>query len=258
MIRSEVVKLTPELATYFLSNNRTNRPISKSTIERYVRAIYRGEWKLNGEPIIILEHGGLGDGQHRCIAVQKTGIAIDTVVIYGIDPKAFPTFDGGKPRNSADTLSIKGEVNTRVLSSAAREYLTCKLEGRDAYCITTVQIEKCIEDHPHLRYWAQKYCGARNMKLFPSYICGYLTIASERYGFEKMDLFFDQISTGKNLSDGDPALILRERFMNQSKVNRIGTSHIRAFMVKTINAHVQGKKLTFLRFVESETMPKII
>jgi hypothetical protein len=258
MFKTEIVKLTPELAGNLLANNSINRPVSKATIDRYERAIKRGEWALNGEPIIVFANGDLGDGQHRCIAVKKTGIPIDTVIMYGIDPSTFGTLNGGKPRSSSDILAINGEANAHILSAAARAFLLSQLTGRDGNCITSLQIEKCVEDHPHLRYWTQKYCAAKKAKLIPSALCGYMAIASEKYGFEKLDKFFEQLSTGVDLAEGDPAFVLRERFIAQTKVSRISNNHAKAFIVKAINAHVLGKKLKFLRFSEGEPIPKII
>jgi hypothetical protein len=258
MIRTEITRLTPQLAGELLSKNTGNRPVSRATTERYERAIKRGEWALNGEPIIVFSNGALGDGQHRCIAVQKTGIPIDVVVLYGVDPSTFDTLNGGKPRSSSDVLAINGEVNARHLSSAARTYLSASLTGRDVVCITSIQIKHCIEDHPHLRYWVQKYCGNKKAKLIPSGICGYLAIASEKYGFEKLDQFFEKLITGANLEQSDPAFVLRERFIAQTKVSRLSTRHAQAFIVKAINAHILGKKLTFLRFTDGEATPKVL
>lgn len=258
MIRTEVSKLTPELAAHFLNNNTTNRPVSKSTVERYERAINRGEWMLNGEPIIVFSDGTLGDGQHRCLAVQKTGKSIDTIIMYGIDPETFKTINGGKSRNNADVLAITGEVNTIVLASAARTYLLTELNGRDANCITFTQIKECVDKHPHLRYWVQRYCQNKKAKIIPSHFCGYLAVASEKYGFEKLDKFFDQVASGENLSQGDPALVLRERFLSQTKASRISLLHAQAFVVKAINAHLMGKKIALLRLSDGEAAPKII
>ena len=258
MIKTEVTKLTPQLALRLLGTNTTNRPVSKATVERYERAIKRGEWALNGEPIIVFGNGNLGDGQHRCMAVARTGIPIDVVIMYGVDSDTFSTLNGGKPRNSSDVLSINGEMNSRHLASAARAYLSSSLSGRDVYCITSAQLTKCVEDHPHLRYWVQRYCSNKKAKLIPSSLCGYMAIASEKHGIERLDPLFDGISTGANLNQGDPALVLRERFIAQTKVSRISAGHARAFVVKTINAHVLGKKLTFLRFADGETAPKIV
>ncbi|MFK5284053.1 hypothetical protein ACI3PL_31190, partial [Lacticaseibacillus paracasei] len=69
--------------------------------------------------------------------------------------------------------------------------MTTKLTKTEANRITNLQIEKCVEDHPHLRYWVKKYIATR-AKIFPSSVCGYFAIASEKYGFEKLDKFFDQ------------------------------------------------------------------
>ena len=259
MLKMEVIKLTPELAGELLKKNTLNRPLSEANIDVFVRAIKRGEWALNGEPIIIFENGDIGSGQHRCHAVIRSGIAIDTVMMSGVDSRTFGTLDTGKPRSSSDFLAIKGEVNTGRLAAAARAFLSCQITGRDAYCITNLQVGKCVEDHPHLRLWVQKYAGSTKAKsIIPASICGYLAIASEKYGFEKLDVFFHRLVTGFDLAQGDPALVLRERFLAQTKTARISASQQKAFMIKAINAHLLGKKLAILRLTENEQMPKII
>lgn len=258
MIKSEVIKLTPEYATALLATNTLNRPISKATVERYERAIKRGEWALNGESIIVFSDGTLADGQHRLLAVKKTGIPVDTIIITGIDPKTFGTINGGKTRNGADVLAMSGEVNTVRLSAAARAYLSAHLTARDFTSITATQTKQCVEDHPHLRYWVKKFCNGKMKALIPSGFCGYMAIASEKYGFEKLDTFFDQVSTGVDLKPNDPGFVLRERFISQTNASKLSASHARAFIIKAINAHILGKKLTFLRFVEGEAMPEII
>ena len=131
MINAEIIKLTPEYAAKLLQNNPTNRPISDATVSRYERIIRRGEWVINGEAIIVFSNGALGDGQHRCIAVQKTGVTVDTILITGIDPDTFPTINGGKTRGASDVLAMSGELNTVRLSAAARAYLQTQLTGRD-------------------------------------------------------------------------------------------------------------------------------
>ena len=250
MIKAEIIKLTREFATELLSNNPSNRPISEATVSRYERIIKRGEWALNGETITVFDNGALGDGQHRCAAVKRTGIAVDAILITGIDPATFPTINFGKPRGNADVLGIAGEVNTARLSAAARAYLVTQLVGRDIGAISSIQIRKCVEDHPHIRYWIKKYCTGKVKNYVPSSFCAYLALASEKYGFEKLDAFYEQVQTGVGLNANDPAFILRERFMSQGNTNKLSATHVRAFIVKAINAHLIGKKLTFLRFTE--------
>lgn len=259
MIKSEVVMLTPNLAASLLETNSMNRPISKLTLDRYEKAIRRGEWRLNGEPIIIFSNGVLGDGQHRCWAVINTGIPIETVIMYGISSEVFGTINQPKVRNTSDLLSIKGEKNTSKLSSAARSYLGEFLTARELSASTPTQIDKCLQEHPHIRYWVQKYVKGKNLyKFLPSSICAHMAIASEKYGFEKMDVFFEKLDSGQNLSAGDPALVLRERMLSQTKTQTLTVAYARAFIVKAINAHIIGTKLTFLRFTDREETPKIL
>jgi hypothetical protein len=258
MINAEVVELTPEIALELLKNNRINRPLSQATIDKYVRAIKRGEWALNGEPIIVFETNNIGSGQHRCHAVIKSGIAIDTVLMRGVKESTFGTLDTGKPRGASDVLSIGGHANSHRLATAARNYLLLQPKGKDLRVITNLQIESCVANHPHLHYWVKKYCSMPRARIFPAFICTYLAIASEKYGFEKLDKFFEDISIGANLDAYDPAFVLRDRFIAQTKSSRLSTPHQKAFIVKAINSHLLNKKLKILRFTEGETTPEII
>jgi hypothetical protein len=258
MIEAKVVKLTPEYAGELLAKNRKNRPFSAATVERYERTITNGDWRLNGETIILFKDGTLADGQHRCQAVVNTGIAIDVLLVGGIDESSFNSINDGKRRTAADVLHIDGNINTKTLASAARTYVMSKLTGSEINFINSSEIAKCVKEHPHLTYWTQRYCASNKGKIIPAFYCGYLAIASEKYGFEKLDKFFDDVVNGTNLSKTDPAFQLRERFISQTKVSRLSQTHARAFVVKAINACVLNKKMSFLRFSPDEPTPVII
>lgn len=260
MIESNVIDLTPDVASNILSMNNNNRPLSKATVAKYVSAMKRGEWALNGQPIIIFSDGTLGDGQHRCAAVVKSGISIKTAIVYGIDKESFPTIDGGKPRNNADALAIRGEKHYVMLSSAARSALFESLQGREKNEITTSQIIDTIEKHQHVRFWVQKMVGNKLMRKFvPASFCGVLALASERYGIEKIEPFFEQVASGLNVSVDSPAYVLRERLIGQTNSKKISAQTQRAFMVKALNAHILGKRMSILRFYEGvEAMPKVL
>jgi hypothetical protein len=258
MIKTEVISLTPQLAKQLLSKNQLNRPLSSMIVGKYTEAIRRGEWQLNGEPVIVFSDGNLGDGQHRCAAVVRSGIAIPTILLTGIDPAAFGTINTGKLRKAPDTLAIKGEVNTTKLSAAGRSYLREFLSGRAAEDITTTQIVNCIDNHPHIRYWTGRYVSTKNSRLFPSSIAGILAVASEKHGLEITELFFQKITNGTGLLERDPALILRERFINQNGSNRLSAPTARNFIVKALNAHLSGKTITFLRMAQDEKDPVIL
>ena len=259
-MKTEIVTLTPEMAADLLSRNTFNRPLSEFTLSRYVAAIKRGEWELNGESIIVFNDGTLGDGQHRCHAVIKAKMPIKTVLVTGVDPLTFKTIDAGKVRNAADAIAINGEVNAKTLASATRAYLQEYMTAREFREISTPQIVACLDSHPHLHHWTRRYIGSRTFKsVMPNMTVGILALASERHGIEKVDPFFEALATGVNLTQRSPAYLLRERFLAQKGSKRLSATMQRAFIVKALNAHLQGKELAFLRFSEGvEDMPKVI
>jgi hypothetical protein len=259
-MKTQIVTLTPEMAADLLSRNTYNRPLSEFTLSRYVAAIKRGEWELNGESIIVFKNGSLGDGQHRCHAVIKAKMPITTVLVTDVEPSAFKTIDVGKTRSAADAIAIHGEVNSKVLAAGARSYLQEYMVAREFRELSTSQLIACIDSHPHIRHWAKRYAANKQFKkVMPNMAVGIFAVASERHGIEKLDYFFESVASGVNLTNRSPAYLLRERFLSQRGSQRLSGTMQRAFIVKAINAHLQNKEIAFLRFSEAvEEMPKIL
>ncbi|WP_257264502.1 ParB/RepB/Spo0J family partition protein [Endozoicomonas sp. ONNA2] len=99
--------MTPEMAENILEErNGRNRKISKELVRRISRDIKNDRWIFNGQPIIFDDEGHLIDGQHRLTAIARSGKAVETLVVSGIeDKKAFHTIDHGKPRTFGCNLS---------------------------------------------------------------------------------------------------------------------------------------------------------
>lgn len=122
-IDSSIELITKEFAEKALLRNEKNRPVAKLVVSKYAEAIKRGEWKLNGEPIIFDVDGTLVDGQHRLMAVSMTGLPIRSVVVRGVDLGSFNTINNGRSRTASDVLSISGKKNSAVVAAAARQII---------------------------------------------------------------------------------------------------------------------------------------
>ena len=105
-IVAEVVTITPADATNWLRCNLRNRPVRKRHVEFLAGEIKNGNWQVNGQAIVIAEDEQVLDGQHRLLAVIEAGIAIKTMVVYGISAAAFSTIDTGAVRTSSDALCL--------------------------------------------------------------------------------------------------------------------------------------------------------
>jgi hypothetical protein len=118
------ISLTPEKATTLLEHNQNNRPISDQHVQRIARQILEGKWKYNGDTIKISDTGDVLDGQHRLWAIIEAQIAVDTVIVYGIERDAFSTIDTvRKLRSAGDTIALNGQVGYRSIIGSALAWL---------------------------------------------------------------------------------------------------------------------------------------
>lgn len=104
------------------TNNSHNRPFYATTALQWMFEILVGNWKFNGESIIIGRNGQILDGQHRLIglvwAVQewlkdplkypfwKTMPTIETLLVFGVDEdiNTVNTLNTGRPRSLTDAI----------------------------------------------------------------------------------------------------------------------------------------------------------
>lgn len=257
MIATQVMSIDPATAANFLQKNDSNRPLSKNTVEAYANAMKRGEWVLNGEPIVFDKTGRLSNGQHRLSAVIKSGKAIDVLVVSGVSEESFKTFDGGRRRSAGDALAILGEKNVNAMAAGARCYIFYNsTRSREFSFITPTQISEAVAKHPDIRHWAQRHQTGKTLKKFSTSLIGFLTVASEIHGREKLEPFVEKLDSGVNLMANDPAFVLRERVLTQGST-KLKKEAMNVFFIKSINAHIECKPLTILRYSENEELPRI-
>ena len=120
---TKIVSISPDYAQELLKNNSLNRPVNQGRVNTYAKDMKEGRWVLNGESIIVSDSNKLLDGQHRLLAIMKSGATIQSLVVYGVKETYFPYIDTGKERNVRDVLSIQGFNNFSWKATAAQKYL---------------------------------------------------------------------------------------------------------------------------------------
>ena len=117
------VLITPEYALELLSNNTGNRRVKDSVVSRYAKDMLAGSWKEDtGELIKIAKDGTILDGQHRLLAIVKSGIETSLHVATGLSNEIFSVIDTGASRNASDTLFVNNVENTLIISRAINFY----------------------------------------------------------------------------------------------------------------------------------------
>lgn len=245
--------ITPQMAAKYLERNRQpNRHLKESHILRLARDMYHGRWRCNGEPLIFDRDGNILDGQHRLHAIVRSKTAIDTYVVYGIDPDVMPTLDRGSIRNMADILGMQGEANCAQLAAALSWLWAYEHGGLQTHHLkhnraTTGEMEELLLKHPTLRVSCPY--GKRCASLVP----GGLGTALH-YLFAKKDAllantFFTKLADGEQLSKTDGIYRLRERLQkNRMERRKLPTVDVAALTIKAWNAHRTGTPVALLRW----------
>ena len=74
---SDIIEVTPEMATEWLKGNTKNRPINEEKVAEYAEKMRLGEWReRHSVPIILQSDGRLINGQHRLYAIIRAGVAV--------------------------------------------------------------------------------------------------------------------------------------------------------------------------------------
>ena len=266
---SKVTTISPKEAALWLdTKNAHNRPISQSTVDRYVQEIKAGRWKLNGQSICFSKNGNLMNGQHRLKAIVAANKSIESLVVWGVDDDVFDTIDDGNKRSLADVFSVSGEQNPALLSSGVRflwVYATGQIETRDlrkGTIATKPILEATLKKHPMLRHSTKYY------SLLKSRPGGLLVSAGLAIGLhylfalvdeKKADEFFNVLQSGIGLTEGHPILILRARLIQGQKEasTKLTNSAIYFYVVTTWNAYASDQPLKRLAFIQDAPPPEI-
>src|SRR5699024_9164791 len=114
--------ITPEIAKILLEKNNINRKVSEKQVLFYASQMKKGEWEETGEGISIANDGTIIDGQHRLLAICKSGIPLNMLVVRNVPKKSFSVYDTGKTRSFSDIFKIDGIKNSNNASSIITSY----------------------------------------------------------------------------------------------------------------------------------------
>jgi hypothetical protein len=107
-MRTELVKITPDMARNMLSSNPINRNISERAVSDLSRAILNNDWQITHQGIAFYDDGTLADGQHRLTAVVKADAPVYMMVTKGLSKEVAMTLDSGRRRSLIDGIKISG------------------------------------------------------------------------------------------------------------------------------------------------------
>lgn len=263
-IKTEVVTITPEIATRLTAQKQANRKVSANNLNKVKAAMNRGEWVLNGEAIKISTSGRVLDGQHRLMASSETGITFTTLIVYGLPEEAQDSMDTGKSRTLADVLSIRGYKNATSLASITIAIMRGERWGTrqgaisqwGSGLITNKQAIERIAAEPSLTE-LPTIVGQHSKIGLPGRTAGYLFYLFSAIDSEDAVFFFEKLLSGDSLDRGHPILTLRNQLINlKAERGQKKPDYVAALAIKAWNKFRAGESSTLLRFTPGGSNPE--
>lgn len=105
-----MVTVTPTLAAELLIRNTVNRKIRQSWVNLLAMILERGEWQTIQPGLAFDEQGRLRNGQHRLLAIIKSGIPAKMIMETGMTEDEAKAIDQGANRNVSDVTGLDKRI----------------------------------------------------------------------------------------------------------------------------------------------------
>ena len=204
-----IVDVTPELAKQWLDASRFNRKVNYAAVAKYVRQIESGLWCRTHQGIAFTGECILIDGQHRLLAVVKTGKTVPMLVFTDEPQENFAFIDCGRNRSNLDTVRLGQVVGT--ISSLHTQTVRSFLAGR--FCQTTnrwsnAEInQEYAKHHEAIDFVVSLFAFCKDKKINDHTIRGLLARAFYHVAPERITAFASKL-IHCNGNGGDPVSTL--------------------------------------------------
>jgi hypothetical protein len=229
------ILITPEYALELLSNNTVNRRVKESVVNRYVKDMLAGSWKEDtGELIKIAKDGTILDGQHRLLAIVKSGIEISLHVATGLSNEIFSVIDTGASRNASDTLFVNNINNAFNIARSIQFYeSTIGFVKGETHKLTAgkkTNQEILAIYNSRIDFWdlvgeSTKKWAVRFSKVLAAEAIGGLYSIFSEINKDKAYLFMDMLCTGQ-AKDGQLMPLSIHRLRETLIKNRLSTKRM--------------------------------
>jgi hypothetical protein len=207
-----LVNVTPEIARDWLVYNQINRPVKPQIVEEYIRQIESGQWKRTHQGLAFTHEGALLDGQHRLLAVIRTGRTLPMLVTINEPAENYEFVDCGRTRSNLDMLRI-GQRDT-TLDSDHLETLRSFLAGRSCKTRgqwTSSELNKLFQKHcDAICFAVDLFQDCKNKNINDPTVRGVIARAQYHVPKEWLAAFANQLINGS-----------RSDFINELRKNLI-------------------------------------
>lgn len=257
-VTTEVI--TPDVAAALLEKNTRNfRKLSEGRARQLAEVMSRGHFKFNGTSVVsIRDDGSIRDGQTRLRASVISGTPFRTLVYRGpVEEEA--DIDTGSKRTAGQVLQYHNVSNANSVAAAVKAFMAIfekKTVSHLSYSapIATSEVKEWHDGHPQMDDSVRKAAES------PTGLYQALVAAIHYAGMgldqAHTEWWIKGLTTGEGLSENDPVLRLRNRFLNSSKRVMMSRIEQAALLIKSWNLSREGKAVKALQWRGSGPNPE--
>lgn len=265
--RVELVNVTPSMAEEFLKKNTGNRTIRESRVRTYTELMRRGEWTFSNDGIGFFDDGTLANGQHRLLAIIRSGETVPMTIFYGL-PKT-PYMDTGLARTQIDNIKMADADMewTRPRHGAMANIL--RYEFPDVISLETITDKanymkkyKSAFQAVDKIYVPPRECsnGLRGAPIYAAFLVAYIDGADEEMLKSAAMLLNRGLLTKVNDPGANSMLKLRESLINKEHIKKktfgTGSNHIIfSYATYALAAYLRGEGISSFPDKALETCP---
>lgn len=245
--RTEVVQVTPELATFLLERNSLNRPVKEYRVYKFAADIKQNRWAgRNGETIKFSTEGELLDGQHRLWAVVEAGVPVEMMVVFGLAAETRTTIDIGTTRSVADFFRMMDGVKNGAQLQAVIKAID-GLFTRQRQAMTYEDAKERYERFREGIDFAFKVLPAGRTKVASTPVRAAIAFAYLTNPAKVAEFALAlKNGAGPNWVEGNPAKTARAYLLEGQTIVKDDQRTVALKMVTACHAYVQGHELTKL------------
>ena len=207
--------ITPEIAKEWLKQNTQNRNPSQQKVNTYAKDMADGNWREHHQGIAFYANGAIADGQHRLLAIVKSGVSVPMMVTFDVPVESAIGIDVHRARKTDDVLKITGRSQWIGKNEAAIIKMLISYGGSSKASISPSAVADFGEKHKNAVYFAgSKMFSVTARYLTSSPVRAAAACAYQKHGENELLRFSGVLVSGIMETPDDVAAIrLRERLM---------------------------------------------
>ncbi len=256
---SAVIDVTPAIADAWLCKcNSHNRKLVDGHVDRLVREMKAGRWRLTHQGIAFSSNRVLLDGQHRLWAVFLSGVTVPMRVFFNESPQSLEAIDAVHARSNDQIITLAGgvgEVGRKELAT-----LRAMVTGLDSYMRMTAgeEAELLASYHEGLIFSHQVLPAARFRGVATAITRAVLARAFYSAELGSLRHFADVLRTGVADGTRDQPITLLLRFLVDAALGVRGRPETRekyGKVERALQAFLSGEQLGRLFASSAELFP---